>query len=129
MEAEGAPDRTALWAVIETPRAILDGAEIGSASPRLTVFVLGTNDLVKELGTLPVRGRAPIRTALSLAVMGAPGAVAAVLDGVYNDVRETAGFAEECRQGRELGFDGKTLIHPGQVEAANRAARRWRGRE
>jgi citrate lyase subunit beta/citryl-CoA lyase len=115
MEAEGAPDRTALWAMIETPR--------------LTVFVLGTNDLVKELGTLPVRGRAPIRTALSLAVMGAPAAVVAVLDGVYNDVRETARFAEEGRQGRELGFDGKTLIHPGHVEAANPAARRWRGRE
>jgi citrate lyase subunit beta / citryl-CoA lyase len=120
MEAAGAPERTALWAMIETPRAVLSCAEIGSAAPRLTVLVLGTNDLVKELGTLPVAGRGPIQTALSLAVLGARAAGVAVLDGVYNDVRDTTGFVEECRQGRELGFDGKTLIHPGQVEAANR---------
>jgi citrate lyase subunit beta/citryl-CoA lyase len=120
MEAARAPDRTALWAMIETPRAILDCVEIGSASPRLTVFVLGTNDLVKELRTPPVAGRAPIHTALSLAVLGARTAGVAVLDGVYNDVRDADGFEEECRQGRELGFDGKTLIHPGQVDVANR---------
>ena len=120
MDAAGAPERTALWVMIETPRAILDCAEIGSASPRLTVFVLGTNDMVKELGTLPVPGRAPLLTALSLAVLGARAARVAVLDGVYNDVRDATGFEEECRQGRELGFDGKTLIHPGQAEAANR---------
>ena len=120
MDAAGAPERTALWVMIETPRAILDCAEIGSASPRLTVFVLGTNDMVKELGTLPVPGRAPLLTALSLAVLGARAARVAMLDGVYNDVRDATGFEEECRQGRELGFDGKTLIHPGQAEAANR---------
>ena len=120
MEAAGAPDRTALWAMIETPRAILDCGEIGSATPRLTVFVLGSNDLAKELGSLPVPGRAPIRTALSPAVLGARAAGVAVLDGVSNDVRDTTGFDDERRQGRKLGFDGKTLIHPTQVEAANR---------
>ena len=120
MEAAGAPERTALWAMVETPRAILEAAAIGAASDRLTVFVLGTNDLVKELGTLAVPGRAPVYTALSLAILGARAAGVAVLDGVYNDVRDADGFEAECRQGRELGFDGKTLIHPGQVEAANR---------
>ncbi|HEU4997355.1 MAG TPA: CoA ester lyase [Lapillicoccus sp.] len=120
MEAAGAPEGTALWAMVETPRAILEAAVIGSASDRLTVFVLGTNDLVKELGTLSVPGRAPVYTALSLAVLGARAAGVAVLDGVYNNVRDPEGFAAECRQGRELGFDGKTLIHPGQVETANR---------
>jgi citrate lyase subunit beta/citryl-CoA lyase len=120
MEAAGAPSRTALWAMVETPRAILEAAAIGSASPRLTVFVLGTNDLVKELGIQPVASRAPIQTALSLAVLAARAAAVAVLDGVYNDVRDADGFEAECRQGRELGFDGKTLIHPGQVETANR---------
>ena len=119
MEAAGAPQRTALWAMVETPRAILEAAAIGSASDRLTVFVLGTNDLVKELGTLTVPGRAPVHAALSLAVLSARAAGVAVLDGVYNDVRDSEGFESECRQGRELGFDGKTLIHPGQVEGAN----------
>ena len=120
MAAAGAPAHTALWAMVETPRAILDCAAIGSASERLTVLVLGTNDLVKELGAQVVPGRTPLVTALSMAVLGARAAGVAVLDGVYNDVRDADGFEAECRQGRELGFDGKTLIHPGQVETANR---------
>jgi citrate lyase subunit beta/citryl-CoA lyase len=120
MEVAGAPSRTALWAMVETPRGVLECAAIASASPRLTVLVLGTNDLVKELAARVVPGRAPLVTALSLAVLGARAAGVAVLDGVYNDVRDEDGFAAECRQGRELGFDGKTLIHPGQVATANR---------
>ena len=120
MTAAGAPEHTSLWAMVETPRAILDCAAIGSASERLTVLVLGTNDLVKELGAQVVPGRTPLVTALSMAVLGARAAGVAVLDGVYNDVRDADGFVAECRQGRELGFDGKTLIHPGQVETANR---------
>ena len=120
MAAAGAPEHTALWAMVETPRAILDCAAIGSASERLTVLVLGTNDLVKEMGAHVVPGRTPLVTALSMAVLGARAAGVAVLDGVYNDVRDADGFVAECRQGRELGFDGKTLIHPGQVETANR---------
>jgi citrate lyase subunit beta/citryl-CoA lyase len=119
MTAAGAPEHTSLWAMVETPRAILDCVAIGSASERLTVLVLGTNDLVKELGAQVVPGRTPLVTALSMAVLGARAAGVAVLDGVYNDVRDADGFVAECRQGRELGFDGKTLIHPGQVETAN----------
>ena len=99
---------------------MLDCAAIGSASSRLTVLVLGTNDLLKELAARAVPGRGPLLTALSLAVLGARAAGVAVLDGVYNDVRDAEGFAAECAQGRDLGFDGKTLIHPGQVDAANR---------
>ena len=119
MEAAGAPEGTALWAMVETPQAVLDCAAIGSASSRLTVLVLGTNDLLKELASRAVPGRGPLLTALSLAVLGARAAGVAVLDGVYNDVRDAEGFAAECAQGRDLGFDGKTLIHPGQVDAAN----------
>lgn len=120
LEWAGAPERTRLWAMVETPQAVLDVREIAAASPRLAALVLGTNDLVKELFAAHVPGRAPLLTALSLAVLGARAAGVAVLDGVYNDVKDLEGFEAECRQGRDLGFDGKTLIHPGQVEVANR---------
>jgi citrate lyase subunit beta/citryl-CoA lyase len=119
MERYGAPDRTRLWAMVETPGAVLDARAIASASDRLAVLVLGTNDLVKELTARFVPGRAPLLTALSTVVLAARVAGVAVLDGVYNDVRDLAGFEEECRQGRDLGFDGKTLIHPGQVDPCN----------
>jgi len=119
MEANGAPDRTALWAMVETPEAILGLPDLASASERLAVLVIGTNDLVKELGARHVPGRAPLATALSMAVMAARAAGIAILDGVYNDVRDAEGFAAECVAGRDLGFDGKTLVHPGQVEPCN----------
>jgi citrate lyase subunit beta/citryl-CoA lyase len=121
MERHGAPDHTALWAMVETPRAMLHAEEIASASDRLTVLVMGTNDLAKELFAEHVPGRAPLLTGLSLALLAARATGTAILDGVYNDVQDTDGFLAECRQGRELGFDGKTLIHPGQVEGANAA--------
>jgi citrate lyase subunit beta/citryl-CoA lyase len=121
LERHGAPDRTALWAMIETPAAVLDALAIARASERLTAFVLGTNDLVKELYAEHVPGRAPILPSLHTVLLAARAAGIAVLDGVYNDVKDTDGFLAECRQGRELGFDGKTLIHPGQVEGANAA--------
>jgi citrate lyase subunit beta/citryl-CoA lyase len=121
MQAAGAPEHTKLWAMIETPVAILHAEEIARASDRLAVFVLGTNDLVKELGAEHVPGRAPIQSSLQLAILGARAAGIAIVDGVYNNVKDADGFAAECRQGRELGFDGKTLIHPGQVEACNAA--------
>jgi citrate lyase subunit beta/citryl-CoA lyase len=121
MERHGAPDRTRLWAMVETPEAVLDARAIASASDRLAVLVLGTNDLVKELRARFVPGRAPLLAALSAVVLAARAAGVAVLDGVYNDVRDLEGFEVECRQGRDLGFDGKTLIHPGQVEACNAA--------
>ena len=119
MERHGAPEHTRLWAMVETPRAVLDVGEIASASPRLAVLVVGTNDLLKELGARHVPGRAPLLTALSLALLAARRAGVAILDGVWNDVQDLEGFAAECRQGRDLGFDGKTLIHPGQVGPCN----------
>ncbi|WP_030529565.1 HpcH/HpaI aldolase/citrate lyase family protein [Phycicoccus jejuensis] len=119
MERHGAPDHTRLWAMVETPGAVLDAREIASASDRLAVLVLGTNDLVKELQARFVPGRAPLLTALSTVLLAARAAGVAVLDGVYNDVKDTEGLEAECRQGRDLGFDGKTLIHPGQVDPCN----------
>lgn len=121
MERHGAPGRTRLWAMVETPTAVLDVAAIASASDRLAVLVVGTNDLVKELGVRQLPGRAPLLTSLSLTVLAARRAGIAVLDGVWNDVRDLDGFAAEARQGRDLGFDGKTLVHPGQVDPCNAA--------
>jgi citrate lyase subunit beta/citryl-CoA lyase len=121
MEAAGAPAHTMLWAMVETPVAILDALSIAQASDRLGAFVIGTNDLVKELFAEHVPGRAPILPSLHTALLAGRAAGIAVIDGVYNDVKDTDGFLAECRQGREMGFDGKTLIHPGQVEGANEA--------
>ncbi|QKE83965.1 CoA ester lyase [Arthrobacter sp. NEB 688] len=121
MERHGVPDRTRLWAMVETPGAVLDARAIASASDRLAVLVLGTNDLVKELQARFVPGRAPLLTALSTVLLAGRAAGVAVLDGVFNDVRDARGFAAECREGRDLGFDGKTLIHPGQVDPCNTA--------
>jgi len=121
MEAAGAPDHTALWAMVETPEAIFDARAIAAASPRLQALVLGTNDLVKELYAEHVPGRAPILPSLHTVLLAGRAAGIAVIDGVYNDVKDTEGFLAECEQGRQMGFDGKTLIHPGQVEGANAA--------
>ena len=121
MENAGAPDHTLLWAMVETPVAILDALAIARSSERIGAFVLGTNDLVKELYAEHVPGRAPILPSLHTALLAGRAAGIAVIDGVYNDVKDTEGFLAECEQGRQMGFDGKTLIHPGQVEGANRA--------
>jgi citrate lyase subunit beta / citryl-CoA lyase len=121
MAGHGAPDRTSLWAMIETPYAMLHAEEIASASERLTVLVMGTNDLVKELYAEHVPGRQPVLAGLGLALLAARATGKVILDGVYNDVKNEDGFLAECRQGREMGFDGKTLIHPGQVAGANEA--------
>jgi citrate lyase subunit beta/citryl-CoA lyase len=120
LEAAGAPDHTAVWAMLETPVAMLDARAVAAASERLTVLVLGTNDLAKELNAEHVPGRAPLLTGLSLALLGARAAGKAILDGVYNDVADLAGFEAEALQARQFGFDGKTLIHPRQVEPCNR---------
>lgn len=119
MERYKTPKHTKLWAMIETPRSILDVGEIAAASSRLAVLVMGTNDLVKELDAEHQPGRAPIVPALALAVLSAKAAGLVIIDGVYNDVRDPEGFEAECRQGAQMGFDGKTLIHPGQLDAAN----------
>lgn len=116
----GVPERTKLWAMIESPYAILHVEEIAGASDRLEVLVLGTNDLVKELYVDHVPGRTNLVTSLQLAVLGARATGKVILDGVYNNVKDEEGFLGEVAQGVAFGFDGKTLIHPGQVESANR---------
>ncbi len=118
--AAGVPERTQLWAMLESPAAVLAAHEIAAASERLAVLVVGTNDLVKELNAQHVPGREPLLTSLSLCLLGARAAGKMILDGVYNDLRDLAGFEDECLQGRRFGFDGKTLIHPGQVDICNR---------
>ncbi|MDO7869523.1 HpcH/HpaI aldolase/citrate lyase family protein [Nocardioides jiangxiensis] len=118
-EAAGVPEHTKLWAMIESPQAILDAREILGASDRLTVAVLGTNDLVKELFVDHVVGRTNLVTSLQLAVLAARATGKVILDGVYNDVKNAEGFLAEVEQGRQFGFDGKTIIHPGQIEPAN----------
>ena len=119
LEAAGAPETTKLWAMVETPIAMLNALSIATASPRLTGFVMGTNDLVKELYAEHVPGRQPVITGLGLALLAARAAGIVIIDGVYNDVKNVEGFLAEVEQGREMGFDGKTLIHPGQVDGAN----------
>ena len=119
LEAGGAPDHTRIWAMLETPIAILHAEEIATSSERLAVLVLGTNDLAKELHAEHVPGRAPLVFGLSQCLLAARMAGKVILDGVYNDIKDADGFLAECVQGRQLGFDGKTLIHPTQVEPCN----------
>lgn len=121
MEAAGAPERTRLWAMVETPQAMLHCEEIAAASERLAVLVMGTNDLAKELHAEHVPGRQPLLAGLGLCLLAARATGTVILDGVYNNVKDAEGFEAECLQGRQMGFDGKTLIHPGQVEACNLA--------
>jgi citrate lyase subunit beta/citryl-CoA lyase len=105
--------------MVETPSAMLQVHQIATASQRLTLFVMGTNDLAKELHAEHVPGRGPLLTGLGLCLLAARAAGITILDGVYNNVKDLEGFEAECRQGREMGFDGKTLIHPGQVGPCN----------
>jgi citrate lyase subunit beta/citryl-CoA lyase len=116
-----APVQTRIWAMLETPAAVLRAAEIASASERLSVLVMGTNDLASELHAELAPGRSTLQTCLAICLLAARATGKAIVDGVYNDVRDPEGFEAECRQGRQLGFDGKTLIHPSQVEPCNRA--------
>ena len=118
LDKRGAPSDVAIWAMIETPAAIFNVRSI-AAHPRVAVLVMGTNDLAKELRSPIVPGRHPLLAHLATALLAAREAGKVALDGVYNDVKDADGFAEECRQGMEMGFDGKTLIHPSQVEPAN----------
>lgn len=119
LEAAGAPEKTKLWAMVETPAAFLSCLDIATASDRLEVLVMGTNDLAKELNAEQVPGRQPLLTGLGLALLAAKAAGKVILDGVYNDVKDPEGFLAETVQGKQLGFDGKTLIHPSQVEPCN----------
>jgi len=121
MSAAGASGSMGLWAMIETPLAILDIKKIAaaSASTRLTTFVMGTNDLAKETRARQTPDRAPFHLALAAAVTAARAYGLTVIDGVFNDIADTEGFAAICRQGLEFGFDGKTLIHPSQIGPCN----------
>ena len=121
LDGFGAPERLAVWCMLETPRGILYAREIAAASPRLAALVLGTSDLTKDLHAFPTRDRLPLVTSLSLAILAARAHGLAVLDGVHLDLADDEGFEAACRQGRALGFDGKTLIHPKQIAAANAA--------
>jgi citrate lyase subunit beta / citryl-CoA lyase len=119
LERGGAPEHTAIWAMVETPVAMLDAEEIAGCSDRLAVLVMGTNDLAKELRAEHVPGRQPLLTGLGLCLLAARATGKVILDGVFNDIGDTEGFLRECRQGKEMGFDGKTLIHPSQLEPCN----------
>jgi citrate lyase subunit beta/citryl-CoA lyase len=114
-----------LWAMIETPLAIFNIRDIAAAArdseTRLSALVVGTNDLAKESSARIVSGRAPMLAWLSMCVLATHAYGVTVLDGVYNDLADAEGFAAECVQARDLGFDGKTLIHPSQIEACNAA--------
>jgi citrate lyase subunit beta / citryl-CoA lyase len=120
-----ADDGIKLWAMVETPLGVINAAEIAAlaAAPRarLACFVMGTNDLAKETQASQIPGRAPMVPWLSHCVICARAYGIDILDGVYNDIADIEGFRRECVQGDDLGFDGKTLIHPNQIEPCNAA--------
>ena len=118
LDAAGAPSEMTIWAMIETPTAIMDVRTIAH-HPRVNVLVMGNNDLAKELRTGVLPERTPLVPHLAMALLGAREAGKVILDGVYNDVRDADGFLAEARQGKAMGFDGKTLVHPSQVGPAN----------
>lgn len=121
MQRAGAPDSMSIWCMIETPRGVMRAEEIASASARLGALVMGTSDLAKDLHCLHTPDRLPFLTSLSWCLLAARANGLAILDGVHLNLEDDAGFAESCRRGRELGFDGKTLIHPKTIAAANAA--------
>ena len=118
LDGAHAPAATMIWPMIETPAAIFAVRQI-AAHPRVAVLVMGTNDLAKEMRSPIVAGRHPLVPHLATALLAAREAGKVIVDGVFNDVKDPEGFAAECVQGMEMGFDGKTLIHPSQVEPCN----------
>jgi citrate lyase subunit beta/citryl-CoA lyase len=108
-----------IWAMIETPLGILNVAAIAASGAQC--LAMGTNDLLKAMRAQPLPDRRNLWAALSQTVISARVHGLSVIDGTYNEIGDAAGFAESCAQGRAFGFDGKTLIHPGQIEACNRA--------
>lgn len=123
MTEAGAPATMGLWVMIEMPEAILNIQDIAKAraSTRLNAFVMGTNDLAKEMRAINnPPARTAFQTALSLSVLAARTYDIVAIDGVFNDTKDEAGLIAECEQGRTLGFDGKTLIHPAQLAETNR---------
>lgn len=119
LDAAGAPAALAIWCMMETPLGMLHAEAIAAASPRLGGLVMGTSDLAKDLHAHHTPGRLPMLTSLGLCLLAARAYGLAILDGVHLDLGDNEGFLAACRQGRELGFDGKTLIHPKTIAAAN----------
>ncbi|CAK0762254.1 (3S)-malyl-CoA thioesterase [uncultured Gammaproteobacteria bacterium] len=117
--ASGAPESLAIWCMIETPMGVLNAKEIAAASARLVGFVMGTSDLAKDLRAAHTRERLPLITGLGWCLMVARAFGLAILDGVHLDLNDDEGFAYSCERGAELGFDGKTLVHPKTIALAN----------
>ncbi len=116
----GRVPKTPLWAMMETPLAMVNAAAIAAHS-RVTGLVMGTNDLANDIGARYRADRLPLATGLGLCLLAARAYGRVIVDGVFNALRDEDGFAAECAQGRDMGFDGKTLIHPAQIAAANAA--------
>lgn len=125
LDSLGAPAKVRLWAMIETARGVLNADAIASTASepanRLDLFIVGANDLARETGVRSGLARTPLIPWLQSVVLAARASGLAVIDSVYNDFRNADGFAAECTQGRDLGFDGKSLIHPAQIDVANAA--------
>ncbi|MEK9706508.1 MAG: CoA ester lyase [Alphaproteobacteria bacterium] len=119
MDGAGAPKSMALWCMMETPLGILNAKEIAFADPRVGCLVLGTSDLAKDLNCRHTPDRLPFILSLEMCILAARAAKIAVLDGVHLDLEDDAGFRAACEQGRDLGMDGKTLIHPKTIATAN----------
>jgi citrate lyase subunit beta/citryl-CoA lyase len=118
-KTHSADPKIAIWAMIETPLAILQVASIAAAGGRLACFVMGTNDIIKEVRGQHTPDRLNLAAALGLSVAAARHNKLVALDGVYNDIQNADGFLAICKQGRSFGFDGKTLIHPSQLDPCN----------
>lgn len=119
MRQNGASDKTSIMCMMETPLGILNAKEIASASKRISCLVMGTSDLTKDLHARHTALRLPMLTSLGICLLAAHAHHLSILDGVYLDLNDAEGFRAACTQGLELGFDGKTLIHPSQVEPCN----------
>ncbi len=121
LSAAGAPDTLDIWCMMETPKGMLRADEVAGADARVACLVMGTSDLAKDLHAAHTRERLPMLTSLELCLLAARAHGVAILDGVHLDLADDEGFVYSCRQGVELGFDGKTLIHPKTIAAANQA--------
>lgn len=121
LDGAGAPADLPIWAMMETPLGMLHAEEIAFSSPRLQCLVMGTSDLAKDLRAQHTPDRIPFMTSLGLCILAARAAKIAILDGVHLDLADDDGFMASCRQGRDLGMDGKTLIHPKTIAMANEA--------
>ena len=118
LDARAETSETRIWAMVESPQGVLNAAAIARA-PRMAGFIMGTNDLAKDMGCRFRPDRLPLMLSLQMPLIAAKAAGIVIVDGVYNAFRDEAGLRAECQQGRDMGFDGKTLIHPLQLPVAN----------